>query len=190
MVTGATYYTNPSGGEDTNAEASVAVHRGTGSCAGTQVGSTLVDLISDPIQSHYIPFSFIDSPASTSAQSYTVCVALADSNGATATNATINQTMLTIEEISASGADYAETYAADDASLQEGDVVSADNGSANGVKKSSGAYDPLTIGVISSLPGQVIDDGLIAGKLAIVALAGRVPVKVSTRTERSHRAIT
>ncbi|MBA3679030.1 hypothetical protein H0W80_02475 [Candidatus Saccharibacteria bacterium] len=61
-----------------------------------------------------------------------------------------------------------------------GDVVSIDPAINAGVKKSSGAYDSQTIGVISTQPGLIIGDNTQGGSgTALVALAGRVPVKVS-----------
>ncbi len=79
------------------------------------------------------------------------------------------------------GADLAEIYATNDPLLQSGDVVAIDPELHAGVKKSERAYDPNAIGVISTEPGMVLgnteeDPGK---RPVIVALAGRVPVKVS-----------
>jgi hypothetical protein len=72
--------------------------------------------------------------------------------------------------------------------VEKGEIVSAAGNSA--VKKSSGSYDPAIVGIVSTDPAFVIDETNITfGKTAgdnfnplkpYIALAGRVPVKVST----------
>jgi hypothetical protein len=79
------------------------------------------------------------------------------------------------------GADLAEIYYAKDASISEGDIVSLDGTGVSQVKKSIKAYDSKSIGVISTKPGLVIGEADGEGKPVIVGLAGRVPVKVSTK---------
>ncbi len=79
------------------------------------------------------------------------------------------------------GFDYAETFpAAPD--LDAGDLVMVDPDNANGygVKKSAGAYENSLIGVISTKPGFLTGKNGI--NLQPVALAGRVPVKVTTES--------
>ena len=49
-----------------------------------------------------------------------------------------------------------------------------------GVKRSSRAYEKGVLGIVSTLPGQVLSDGSDAGHPVLVALTGRVPAKVST----------
>ena len=82
-------------------------------------------------------------------------------------------------------ADYAELFpAADSGGLEPGDLVSADGSSLSRlVQKSAGVpYDPRILGIVSTKPGFVagydINGGSDGG--VVVALAGRVPVKVST----------
>jgi hypothetical protein len=78
------------------------------------------------------------------------------------------------------GADLAEMYPTNDASLSPGDVVAIDPDLKTGVKKSGKAYDDTILGVISTEPGLVIGstDGL-GEKPVLVALSGRIPVKVT-----------
>ena len=81
------------------------------------------------------------------------------------------------------GLDYAENYPADPSNLAEpGDVVSLT--SLNGVAQvaPTGKYmDWGTIGVVSTTPGYVLDDGQMPEPKVPVALAGRVPVKVASK---------
>lgn len=82
--------------------------------------------------------------------------------------------------------DISEYYPATEPT-EKGDIVSAAGNSL--VKKSAGAYDPSIIGIVSTDPAFVIDETNITfGKTAgdkfnpfkpYIALAGRVPVKVS-----------
>jgi hypothetical protein len=53
-------------------------------------------------------------------------------------------------------ADLAESYNTNDESIQAAQVVSIDPELRNGVKKSSGAYDPHVVGVISTRPNIVM----------------------------------
>lgn len=94
------------------------------------------------------------------------------------------------------GADLAEYYRTSDLSLEAGDVVSLDQTQDISVAKSAAAYDSQTMGVIATNPGIVLGaaDGTTPGittnvtgedvrngdaQSVRVALAGRVPVKVS-----------
>ena len=89
-------------------------------------------------------------------------------------------TSVTITKITL-GADLAEIYGTKDISIEPGDVVSLDESLIAGVKKSSKPYDSDAIGIISTSPSLVIGNLEDAGAMpAMVALSGRVPVKVST----------
>ena len=78
------------------------------------------------------------------------------------------------------GADLAEIYSTRDTDLAAGDVVALDPEMQGGVKKSSGPYDPLAIGIVSTQPSLIMGANENPGTHSIlVALAGRVPVKVS-----------
>jgi len=79
------------------------------------------------------------------------------------------------------GADLAEIYGTMDETMMPGDVVSLDPNLRAGVKKSEKTYDKNVFGIISTSPG------IVTGSLndseavpVLVALAGRVPVKVTT----------
>ena len=78
------------------------------------------------------------------------------------------------------GADLAEFYSTNDPDLEAGDVVSIDPDLKAGVKKTGQMYDRTAIGIISTQPGLTIGDVYAEGvKPVLVALSGRVPVKVS-----------
>lgn len=93
---------------------------------------------------------------------------------------TINKdTVLTATRLA--GADLAEVYYSSDDSVIEGDIVSLSGNGISQVAKSSKAYDSKALGVVSTKPGIVIGEADGAGKPVIVGLAGRMPVKVSTK---------
>ena len=106
-------------------------------------------------------------------------------NGVTwsATGSTETMTLRTflVEELVNIGADLAEIYGTKDGSVESGDVVSLDSSLNAGVKKSDRPYDPTAFGIISTSPGLIMgvldDPGTIP---VLVALSGRVPVKVTT----------
>jgi hypothetical protein len=94
------------------------------------------------------------------------------------------------------GADLAEYYRTSDLKLEAGDVVSLDRTQDISVAKSMAAYDSQAMGVIATNPGLVLGaaDGTTPGvttsvtgedvrngdaQTVRVALAGRVPVKIS-----------
>jgi hypothetical protein len=86
-----------------------------------------------------------------------------------------------VTEIKGSGADLAEIYATNDGTLEAGDVVALDYALHAGVKKSQRPFDTEIVGIVSTRPGLVIGDVEDPDSRAVVvALAGRVPVKVST----------
>jgi len=77
------------------------------------------------------------------------------------------------------GSDLAEYYYTKDDSIEPGDVVSVDGMILAGVKKSEKPYDEKVLGVISTEPGMILGGALGEGRAVLVALSGRVPVKVS-----------
>jgi hypothetical protein len=81
----------------------------------------------------------------------------------------------------AGGVDLAEMYYTSDISLIPGMLVSLDSSIAGGVKKTASAYDKNLVGVISTDPGLLLADAKTnaTNTPVIVALAGRVPVRVS-----------
>ena len=119
---------------------------------------------------------FIDSPATTSTAYYTLC---SDAEGSDSSGQ-IAEIHFTLYEMN-NAADLAEVYATNDISLTSGDLVSFDPTLTAGVKKSTGAYDPKLLGVVSTQPAKTIGGTGGEGLTGIpIALSGRVPVKVST----------
>jgi hypothetical protein len=157
------------------------VRRGSSGCGGTQVDGDITinttDSTSATGSTHWLSFSIIDSPNTTSSQSYTMCGL---SSTATTPNNVVSITM-TLIEVASSGSDLAEIYTTNDNSLVPGDVVSIDSSLSSGVKKSQIAYDKSVAGVVSTKPGLAIGEVDQEGIKAVpVALSGRVPVKVIT----------
>lgn len=151
------------------------IRRGSGVCTGTQVGSDITIATTMTGVSPIAVINVIDSPATISAQTYTLCGL---SSTATSPN-TIPHIVLTITEIAAAGADLAELYSTTDRSIESGDVVAIDPQVEKGVLKTLGAADPLAIGIVSTMPGLLMNDGVEGNHLVQVSLAGRVPVKVN-----------
>ncbi len=88
-----------------------------------------------------------------------------------------------------SGADLAEAYYTKDTSITSGDIVSLDPSASAGVTKSTKAYDTKALGVVSTQPGQVLsnpDAGKATGRPVLVALSGRIPVKVTAGNGAIH----
>ncbi len=77
------------------------------------------------------------------------------------------------------GSDLAEIYASHEF-LIPGTVVTLDSTLPVGVQASTTAYDPHLMGVVSTQPGLVIGEPVTEGTMVFLALAGRVPVLVST----------
>jgi hypothetical protein len=81
----------------------------------------------------------------------------------------------------AGGADVAEYFPTNDATLEAGDIVTVAEGGEGLIRKSSEKYDESLLGIITTTPGVLLGidiQGGTAGKQP-VALIGRVPVKVS-----------
>lgn len=81
------------------------------------------------------------------------------------------------------GLDYAENYPVDPTNVPEaGDVVALTSSStAAEIAPAKKYMDQSVIGVVSTNPGQVLDDEEVPDPKVPVALNGRVPVKVSTK---------
>ncbi len=79
-----------------------------------------------------------------------------------------------------SGADLAEAYRTHDATIGAGDIVRVDGSLKAGVQKTAGAYDSAALGIISTAPWLILGDtDAMEGRPVLLALSGRVPVKVS-----------
>jgi len=74
--------------------------------------------------------------------------------------------------------DLAEMYPTSEDGLEAGDVVAIDTNNPGKIRKTKDAYDKNTIGIVSTRPGFVLS-GQQAENAVPVALAGRVPVKVT-----------
>jgi len=83
-----------------------------------------------------------------------------------------------VQAFQVTGADLAEVYSSAEP-IDRGYVVSIDPTLTSGVKKSEQAYDRNVLGVVSTRPGLLIGDNK-EGFPVMVALAGRVPVKVTS----------
>lgn len=119
-------------------------------------------------------FNLVDSPASASATTYQLCV-VSSSNVNNVAN--VGRQITVVE--GTLGADLAEVYNSTEGFIDQGSVVSVDGTIDGGARKSTKAYDSTVLGVISTNPGMVLSGSAGAGTPVLVALSGRVPVKVS-----------
>ncbi|MFC1780345.1 integrin alpha, partial [Patescibacteria group bacterium] len=88
------------------------------------------------------------------------------------------------EGMQISNFDLSEDYSAVDLSITAGDVVAPTGGSSISIDKTYASYQNDVIGVVSTEPGITLSDWSLSDEekeaMRPVALAGRVPVKVST----------
>ena len=77
------------------------------------------------------------------------------------------------------GADLAEVYYTTELGVDDGTIVSLDPNILAGVVKSTTPYDNRVLGIISTKPGLVMGGAHGNGVPVLVALTGRVPIKVS-----------
>jgi hypothetical protein len=85
----------------------------------------------------------------------------------------------TLQAYRVRGADLAEVYYTQDSSINYGDLVSLDGTGVSQISKSNGLNDRNMLGIVSTKPGLVMGEADGNGKPVIVALTGRVPVKVT-----------
>ncbi len=90
------------------------------------------------------------------------------------------------EQSTGQGLDYAENYPSDSQNpAQAGDVVALKpGGPVATVVPATNQMD--VVGVVSTNPGEVLDDGSMSGQKVPIALAGRIPTKVSTENGEIH----
>ena len=105
------------------------------------------------------------------------------------TNATVNlDGVRVIQATVGSGNDYAENYQGDPDNLAKpGDVVSLET--KNGITvvvPAKKLMDTAAIGVVTTNPALVLDDGSVTDAKVPVALAGRIPTNVSTKNGAIH----
>jgi hypothetical protein len=137
--------------------------------------------VNDTIAASAVPFNVrITANIAGGGTAGTVKMQFAENTAGDSTSITVKQGS-TMNAYRVTGADLAEFYKTWDETLTPADVVSLDSLMVTGVKKSDRAYDPKIVGVISTKPGLVLGDSLGgSGYPALVALSGRVPVKVTT----------
>jgi hypothetical protein len=112
----------------------------------------------------------------------------AERNAGTDTLETITDgSSLTMKKMISSGADLAEIYYTYDEEVEAGDVVSIDEELEFGVQKASNQKDNVSnsLGVVATHPKLVMGDidKEHKGRAVLVALAGRVPVKIDPDSE-------
>lgn len=100
-------------------------------------------------------------------------------NGNTATSALLKDSTLSAYRIA--GADLAEVYYDESGLSIPGNIVELTGQGPSQIGLSSSSNREKSIGIVSTKPGQVIGESDGTGKATFVALAGRVPVKVSTK---------
>lgn len=114
----------------------------------------------------------------TSSTSGTIAFQFKVANGQTVV---IKKDSILTYQVYPNAADYAEVYYSKDLSIGAGDVVRIDGSLTAGIRKSSQPYDNALIGVVSTKPAYLIGDvGDGSGTPVPLALAGRVPIKVTT----------
>lgn len=159
------------GNSTTNTNVTIRIRRGTSTS--TPVVATTTCGTTDSHNS-VCSWTAVDSPATTSMQTYSIWARGSAANGTVTNRASMAM------EVNV-GADIAELYGTNDASISMGDVVSVDTTLDSGVAKSAAPYDSRAIGVVSTRPAVLMGSDKREGINSVpVALAGRVPVKVST----------
>lgn len=157
----------------------------TSNCSGTTVGNatvtyTITSGASNVNDRGSLIVSGVAVDPGASIQSYSLCA----STSAGDTNVINWRLEATVID---TGADVAEIYTANDSSIEPGDVVSIDSSLSTGIKKSQQDYDSTVLGIVTTNPGLVIGGVNKEGTIALpIALAGRVPVKVSTVNGAIH----
>lgn len=167
------------GGGSSDTDASVQIYRKNGgnpTCGtDTLVGDSFSAFLTNSTDIGDATATFLDSPATTSNVVYTVC---SSANSVLASSPTNNRIDVTLVVL---GADLAENYYTVDDSIVAGNIVSIDQTLPAGAKKSTKAYDSQILGIVSTAPGKILDDGIGRnfGRAIPIALSGRVPVKVT-----------
>ena len=173
------------GGGNVDTDAAVQIYRNIGAnptCGtSTLVGDSFSAFLTNNTDIGDATATFLDSPGTTSNVRYTVCSSANSVLGSAPTSNRIDVAIVAL------GADLAENYYTQDDSIEPGDIVTINTALSAGVQKSSRAYDAQAIGVVSTVPGLVLQDELgigSEGRAVPVALSGRIPVKVSIENGR------
>jgi len=148
----------------------------------TQVGEVMIGGFTTATTHPWqVSGTFLHTPSTVAEEiRYTVCTSTESTGTATDTPEDVRVTLVEL------GADLAENYYTRDDTIGPGDVVTIDASLPAGVKKTSKSYDGKALGIVSTAPGITLDDaiGLGQGRAVPVALAGRIPVKVTTENGR------
>ena len=104
----------------------------------------------------------------------------------TATTVNIDGVRL-IESALSGGLDYAEDYPADPNNVpQPGDVVALESSNGAALVTKADSTHQSVLGVVSTKPGEELNDGSVPSPYVPIALAGRIPVNVSTANGSIH----
>lgn len=126
-----------------------------------------------------VPFNITVQGIVTANTSGTVNLQFAENTAGASTSITVKAGSFLIAQ-KVNGADLAEVYYSSSA-LDAGTVVVIDPTLPNGVMKSSSVYAPNILGVVSTKPGLILGESQSqSGSPVLLALSGRVPVKVNT----------
>jgi hypothetical protein len=168
----------------TNLEVDMTLRRSTNgfTCTSTAMVGDQQQIVLDNAYDRFVMAqSYVDAPATVSPISYNQCLSFTPT-AASGKPAAMWRSITVMEvNLTVSGADLAEVYYSDDSTIAPGEIVSLanDRATGSGVKRSQGVYDKNVIGVVSTQPGLVVSAREGGGTPIMVALAGRVPVKVS-----------
>jgi hypothetical protein len=150
------------------------------SCSsGTQVGADFGVFLTTNNSGNVATYVVTRDPGSTSTQYFTIC-----SSSETDLNtgsSQIERIDIVLSEVDNTAADIAELYPTNDSSLNIADLVGMDPDLKGGIKKASSSNNNTFLGAISTNPAKVIGGKGSAGINGLpVAIAGRVPVKITT----------
>jgi hypothetical protein len=153
---------------------SLNIQRGTGCTAGVSLYQA-TSSFSTNAERHEMILSYVDTPATTTVTGYHLCAITSAVNAYT-----INRRSIVVTEVR-QGADLGEVYYTQETGVMPGTVVSLNTEGEALVSKTTVGYDQKIIGIISTRPGLLLSESpRVAGTPVIVALSGRVPVRVST----------
>ena len=149
------------------------VKRGDTCASGVQIGvDRVVDVAAS--DSDDLSLSFVDQPYTVSPIAYRICASAV--GGVTSVGGRSMSAQLISQ-----GADLAEVYYTRSRDVGPGTVVSLDEAGEALVQPADRIYDSRVIGIISTRPGLLLaEQPRVDGSPVIVALSGRVPVRVTS----------
>jgi hypothetical protein len=155
--------------------ANFRIVRGASCAAGVRVGLTIPVATVTSNLSEMITLSFVDAPSSTAALQYNLCAVRIGAAG----TISVTHYDLTIQNVF-QGADLGEVYYAIGDQPAPGELVSLDPSGEGLVRRTTSSSKDGVLGVISTRPGLVLSEtSPYGGAPVVVALSGRVPVKVT-----------